>query len=59
MVGMDQEGMEDRVYRLHYNESQIRMDRMNTVFGIFGAGKNWLESTNNGWFRVDGIDDWN
>eukprot|EP00210_Caulerpa_lentillifera_P001144 g1101.t1 len=38
MARMDREGMEDRVYRLHYNESQNRLDRMNTVFGLFGAG---------------------
>lgn len=37
-VGMDQEGLEDRAYRIKYNEAQNRLDRLNTLFGLFGAG---------------------
>lgn len=36
---MDKEGLEDRVYRLHYNEHQERCDRLSFTSGLFGAGK--------------------
>lgn len=37
-AGMDREGLEDRALRIKYNGSQNRLDKMNTLFGIFGAG---------------------
>ncbi|CAD7705166.1 unnamed protein product [Ostreobium quekettii] len=37
MIGMDREGLEDRVYRLHYNEGQKRVDRFCQAGGLLGA----------------------
>lgn len=34
---MDQEGLEDRVYRLHFNASQSRCDLFSTTCGILSA----------------------
>eukprot|EP00210_Caulerpa_lentillifera_P001056 g1019.t1 len=36
-IGMDQEGIEDRVYRLHYNEGQNRCDLFSLISGGLGA----------------------
>ena len=37
-VSMDSEGVQERAYRIKHNVSQNRLDRMNTIFGLFGAG---------------------
>lgn len=36
-VNMDDEGLYDRVYRLHYNEGQQRTDKFAAAFGLLGA----------------------
>ncbi|WIA11066.1 hypothetical protein OEZ85_011218 [Tetradesmus obliquus] len=36
LLQMDREGMEDRVYRLHYNTSQHRNDHLSQVGGALG-----------------------
>lgn len=37
MQSMDQEGLEDRVYRLHYNAGQNRVDRFCQMGGVVGG----------------------
>lgn len=34
---IDQEGLEDRVYRLHYNELQNRCDKLSLICGLVGS----------------------
>ena len=36
-VGMDQEGLEDRVYRLHFNASQNRCDLFSLTCGVLAT----------------------
>lgn len=36
-LNMDKEGLEDRVYRLHFNQGQNRVDRFAQASSLFGA----------------------
>lgn len=38
MSGLEPEGIEDRAYRLHYNQGQNRVDRFCQVGAVLGAG---------------------